>query len=90
MVGPCERRNETLGFIRRWQFIDCLRDCWLRKGSVPWNWGEGGGTEEVSVSVILTCFKIEIRILRLQGLFFVGDMCSAGCVECWTIGEQRI
>jgi hypothetical protein len=37
VAGSCEPSNETLGFIKFWEFLDWLNNCCLlKKDSAPW------------------------------------------------------
>jgi hypothetical protein len=38
VVGSCEHSKDPLGFIKFWEFLVLLSDCWLLvKESVPWS-----------------------------------------------------
>ena len=39
VAGACECGNGPLGSMKREEFLDCQRNCWLlKKGNAPWGY----------------------------------------------------
>jgi hypothetical protein len=50
VARSCEHGNEPSGCTKFWEFLACLRSCWLlMKNSVPWNWRVHGTDTHVQL-----------------------------------------